>query len=498
MKQLLIMLLLMLGTPAFAALEVVGGSTNLLFNVSLYATDGTAKTGLVYSDMTITYTFNDDTSDHDIIEATMTMGTHVDGGFIEVDATNSPGLYQFGAPDAAIADGHLEVTFSFAAINVVPYKKTISLVDVDMRDSIRAGLIALPNAAADGAGGLPISDAGGLDLDAVLIGNVPQTGDSYARLGAPAGASVSADVAAIEAQIGVAGAGLTNLGDTRMANLDAAISTRLSAAGYTAPLDAAGVRTAVGLATANLDTQIAALPTVDAFYDEALSEHIIAGTGGKALSDILADTNELQLDDIPAILTTLATATSLATHDSKLDIVDSLIDAITIIANKLDSMIEYNAPNYQFTLSSLTNFTDNVTVNSFTTNALSQFITDNTGENIPVMGSVAQLSQASEEGIAAAVWGYSVRTVTGISSEPGSVVMTMTYTDSITHLPLINAEVIISTDAARTNILAAKYTNQEGKVSFQLSPGINLYRSVRATGYADVIGQQFTVVSGEE
>jgi phage baseplate assembly protein W len=40
----------------------------------------------------------------------------------------------------------------------------------------------------------------------------PQTGDNFARLGAPAGASVSADIAAIEAQtddIGAAGAGLT-------------------------------------------------------------------------------------------------------------------------------------------------------------------------------------------------------------------------------------------------------------------------------------------------
>jgi hypothetical protein len=45
-----------------------------------------------------------------------------------------------------------------------------------------------------------------------LTGHTVQTGDSFARLGAPAGASVSADVAAIEAQtddIGVAGAGLT-------------------------------------------------------------------------------------------------------------------------------------------------------------------------------------------------------------------------------------------------------------------------------------------------
>ena len=45
-----------------------------------------------------------------------------------------------------------------------------------------------------------------------LNGHTAQTGDNYARLGAPAGASVSADIAAIEAQtddIGVAGAGLT-------------------------------------------------------------------------------------------------------------------------------------------------------------------------------------------------------------------------------------------------------------------------------------------------
>lgn len=57
-------------------------------------------------------------------------------------------------------------------------------------------------------------------------GNTPQTGDSFARIGA-------------------AGAGLTALGDTRIANLDAAVSTRLSTAGYTAPPSAATIATAV-------------------------------------------------------------------------------------------------------------------------------------------------------------------------------------------------------------------------------------------------------------
>lgn len=44
-------------------------------------------------------------------------------------------------------------------------------------------------------------------------------------------------------------------------NLNATISSRLASASYTAPLDAAGTRTAVGLASANLDTQLAAIPT---------------------------------------------------------------------------------------------------------------------------------------------------------------------------------------------------------------------------------------------
>ena len=51
-----------------------------------------------------------------------------------------------------------------------------------------------------------------IDSTSAMTPNIVQTGDSFARLGAPAGASVSADVAAIEGQtddIGAAGAGLT-------------------------------------------------------------------------------------------------------------------------------------------------------------------------------------------------------------------------------------------------------------------------------------------------
>ena len=218
------------------------------------------------------------------------------------------------------------------------------------------------------------------------------TGDAFARLGAPAGASVSADVAAVKADtaaIGAAGAGLTAIpwnaawdaevqsevndalvvlgldhlvsaavvgadvadnsiiakmvsksatadwdsfvnttdalealrdrGDaawitatgfsTHSASDVWAVATRLLTAGTNIALakgvgvtgfndlDAAGIRAAVGLASANLDTQLAALPTVagiaDAVWDEDATGHQTGGTFGQAIGDPGANTNTI-------------------------------------------------------------------------------------------------------------------------------------------------------------------------------------------------------------
>lgn len=55
-------------------------------------------------------------------------------------------------------------------------------------------------------------------------------------------------------------------------------------------LDAAGVRTAVGLAAANLDTQLAALPSAaanaDAVWDEARAGHVAAGSFGEGVASV--------------------------------------------------------------------------------------------------------------------------------------------------------------------------------------------------------------------
>ncbi|MCP5414986.1 MAG: hypothetical protein H6961_10310 [Chromatiaceae bacterium] len=63
-------------------------------------------------------------------------------------------------------------------------------------------------------------------------------------------------------------------------------------------LDAAGVRSAVGLASANLDTQLGALPT-------AAENRAEMDSNSTQLAAIVADTNELQTDDVPGLIAAL-------------------------------------------------------------------------------------------------------------------------------------------------------------------------------------------------
>jgi hypothetical protein len=68
--------------------------------------------------------------------------------------------------------------------------------DVDAQISTRFPTSSAPT----NFSSLGISAAGKINEVVTYTGNTPQTGDSYARLGAPAGASMSADVAAVNAK----------------------------------------------------------------------------------------------------------------------------------------------------------------------------------------------------------------------------------------------------------------------------------------------------------
>lgn len=177
----------------------------------------------------------------------------------------------------------------------------------------------------------------------------PQTGDNFARLGAPVGASISADIAGVQsdtdniqtrlpaalvsgrmdASVGAMAAGVVTAAaiatdaidaDALAADAVAEIQSGLST------LDAAGVRSAVGLASANLDAQLAGIdsstdilfgmtetgtgsptyyrfkaealeqaPTgsapsaatiADAVWDEARAGHVAAGSFGEGIASV--------------------------------------------------------------------------------------------------------------------------------------------------------------------------------------------------------------------
>jgi hypothetical protein len=118
----------------------------------------------------------------------------------EVDATNMPGVYAFDLTQAETNCNAFALYAKSATANIrlepiIGFTTPTNLKSAIDNYSATRGLAgtALPNAAADAAGGLPISDAGGLDLDTQLgklVGTLasgthnPQSGDAYSRIGA--------------------------------------------------------------------------------------------------------------------------------------------------------------------------------------------------------------------------------------------------------------------------------------------------------------------------
>jgi len=144
------------------------GSTDR--SVPIYAFDNT--TGLPKADLAYNSTGVDlwyrreGAAVVSITEATLASLTtaHTDGGFLAV----ANGEYRLDLPDAAFASGANYVDYGGTFTGYTLVGGRVKLVGVDLEDAVRGGMTALPNAAADAAGGLPISDAGGLDLDAKI------------------------------------------------------------------------------------------------------------------------------------------------------------------------------------------------------------------------------------------------------------------------------------------------------------------------------------------
>lgn len=224
-----------------------------------------------------------------------TLGTHDAEGWYLVTLTaphlNTLGSLRMKVQNSAI---HLPVWESWMVLSANVYDSLVAGSDVlDVSVTQLAGvaqsLTDLKDFADDGYDPSTNKVQGVVLVDTLTTytGNTLQTGDSFARLGAPAGASVSADVAAADDATLAAIAALNNLSaaqvnaevDTALADvgvtttvtgrIDAAISTRLATASYTAPdntsiadiLTDTGTMLPATLATiaAYIDTEVAAI-----------------------------------------------------------------------------------------------------------------------------------------------------------------------------------------------------------------------------------------------
>jgi hypothetical protein len=193
-----------------------------------------------------------------------------------------------------------------------------------------------------------------------LDGHTAQTGDAYARLGAPAGASVSADIAAIKSETATIVADTNELQTdlTDGGRLDLLIDSILEDTGTTLP---GTLSTLAGY----LDTEIAAIledtgttipaqisalsipaasAIADAVWDEALSGHLSAGSTGTALnaagsagapwSTSLAAILEDTGTTIPAQISALSIPTAVQIRQE----VDSNSTQLAAIKAKTDSL----------------------------------------------------------------------------------------------------------------------------------------------------------------
>ena len=88
-------------------------------------------TGLTYasSGLVCHYIRDRDTSATAVSLVAGTLGTWTSGGFVEVDATNFPGLYEIGLPDAMVAEGVLSADLRLqGATNLQPFTLHVELI----------------------------------------------------------------------------------------------------------------------------------------------------------------------------------------------------------------------------------------------------------------------------------------------------------------------------------------------------------------------------------
>lgn len=243
--------------------QIRAGSTDVSVVIRIIdSADGTPETAVAFDTGGIDLWYRrDGAASTDITEATLSALTdaHSDGGFLHIN----DGWYRLDLPDAACAASAAGVQIGGTVTGMVVLAPYIELVAYNPYDTVRLGLTALPNAAAEAAGGIYTRGSG--------AGQINQTNNGR----------VDTDVAAIAANAITATAIATGAIDAD-AIADNAIDAGALAADAVTEIQS-GLATAVAVADLPTNAELAtALGTAD---DAVLSA--IAALNDVSVSDIL-------------------------------------------------------------------------------------------------------------------------------------------------------------------------------------------------------------------
>lgn len=150
-----------------AKLTVKTGSTSRLEHVFILdsaSTTGAGKTALTSASVTMHYFRPGDSTPTAVTLSAGTLATWTSGGFVKVQDTDMPGVYEVGIPNAVFAAGANHAIVMIKGTGIAPVVLEYDLVAYDPLDGVRLGLTALPNAACSSNASLITSGIGTAQL----------------------------------------------------------------------------------------------------------------------------------------------------------------------------------------------------------------------------------------------------------------------------------------------------------------------------------------------
>lgn len=254
-----------------ALLDIVKkGSTDRSVTLRIIdSTDGTPETGVVFNTSGIDLWYRrEGAAKTSITEATLAALTtaHSDGGFLHV----GDGIYRLDLPDAAFATGANYVDIGGTVTGMIVIGGRVKLTNIDMESPLLDLFLSILDQA-----------TGQLDAGSFATGTVASTAELLTAMFT------------------------TDSGETFNEAVAGSVVFETANNAVGGGLDAAGVRSAVGLASANLDTQLTAI-------DDVLDTEVAAI---KAKTDSLTFTAAGKVDAAVKIVNTQTVAGSGTTLD---------------------------------------------------------------------------------------------------------------------------------------------------------------------------------------